>query len=268
MKTLLGKKRTLIVRWLGLAFKWQSGSTFPLIFLLLCPLPMGWADGSVDTLSSEMVFVIDATHSNDKCVDFVRQVLGRVQRKAEQFNQQHGESFRIGIVVFRDEGEEFLCGLQCKLTSDFKKTNVALSSIECEGGGDDPDAVTAGLELALSASSGWTENSTKHVILVGSSGNNSVGPSIEEIIKLANPSATTAKRMARETTMIHAIAIHTGTPDEQFQADFEELAIGVALAGVLQLVNERSPKQFLRAVDEFAANLTDLLITLEKIKQL
>ena len=228
---------------------------------------MGWADGSVDTISFVMVFVIDANHSNDKCVDFVRQVLGRVQRKEVRFNQQYGESFRIGIVVFRDEGEEFLCGPQCKLTSDFKKINVALSSIECAGAGDDQYAVTAGLELALSASSGWTENSSKHVILVGSSRNNSVSPSITTILeRVGDVTEESMAKRARALITLHAVAMHAGKPNKQHLAEFRAIAVGEHSPGIVLQVNELSPKKFKENVDFLSENITQALDTLIKIR--
>lgn len=124
--------------------------------------PRALADCECDPRPLEAVFVIDSTGSMSGALESVKR---RVQRVLELL-RENAPSVRVGIVTYRDVGDEYLRkGLE--LTDNFPRVVEYLKGITANGGGDTPEAIEAGLELAYSKESmRWSERAKKVAVLI------------------------------------------------------------------------------------------------------
>ena len=112
----------------------------------------------------DMVIVIDSTGSMQRTIDLARDALDEIVTVIRGVAPR----FRIGLVHYRDyedidEGAQILV----KLTSSHQKVKKRLARLEADGGGDIPERVERGLELALDRKMGWLKSANKTVILIG-----------------------------------------------------------------------------------------------------
>lgn len=111
----------------------------------------------------DCVFVIDATGS-------MQYVIGEVKRKVTRLVgviQRLVPVARVGFVLYRDKGEEFVVR-RSDLTFHGAKLQGFLGGIEAGGGGDWEEGVKEGIEAAVQSMS-WRSRSKKIIVLVASS---------------------------------------------------------------------------------------------------
>lgn len=189
----------------------------------------------------EIVFVIESSDfmfrkfnkSEDKsCLDFLKDSIRRMITDLRS-DEKIRKAVRLGFAEYKDNvpGASFGNRLTCDLTEDFDKFSNALELLKPEELRDDnPDDVIGGLNQAISNAT-WTENSVKHVILLGmmdcqlaergkivpltsplspiepilkiKRGYNATGLSINQLISKARPQGGSDSR-ARTTKMLHA----------------------------------------------------------------
>ena len=120
------------------------------------------ADCECDPRPLDAVFVIDSTGSMSGALESVKR---RVQRVLELL-RENAPSVRVGIVTYRDVGDEYLRrGIE--LTDNFPKVMEYLKGISANGGGDTPEAIEAGLEMTYSQESmHWDERAKKVAVLI------------------------------------------------------------------------------------------------------
>ncbi len=128
-----------------------------LVSLLIIPLP---AAGDLDA-----VFALDTTGSMG---GELREVQDRLHNLADSLSKsREGERIRIGIVAFRDRGDDYVTRAST-LTEDLDTSYAFLASLTAGGGGDGPESVIAALEVALFEMP-WdlSDGTDRQVFLVG-----------------------------------------------------------------------------------------------------
>lgn len=197
-------------------------------------------------LKLEIVFVIEASDfmlgefDGVKVGDSVKDAITKAVDSVRK-NPALRDAVRFGLAEYQDTSKEadFDCRLTCPLTSsadEFLSKLRVMSPKEIKG--DWPDDVLAGLNIAV-REAGWSENSSKHIILFGSSscqlypkgegpnqlggnwnsltrkfdrsnpetdcGWNTTGLSIAQLIARANPQGGSAADKARSGRTFHTI---------------------------------------------------------------
>src|SRR6185369_7359814 len=87
------------------------------------------------------VFVIDTTGSMNGLLQAAKQRIWRIVN--DVIREQHS-SVRIGLVAYRDHGDEYVTQL-LPLTEDLDKVYMTLMDYEAAGGGDSAEDVQAAL---------------------------------------------------------------------------------------------------------------------------
>ncbi len=111
----------------------------------------------------DIVIVIDATASMKYVIDDIK---ARVAGLVENI-QALVPIARVGIVAFRDQGEQFSVKWT-DLSFHASKIRTFIQNLEADGGGDYEEGVRQGLEAAIDELS-WRKRSKRVIILVGSS---------------------------------------------------------------------------------------------------
>ena len=85
------------------------------------------------------------------------------------------EDLRVGLVAYRDHPpqDHTYVTRNFGFSSDIDKVHRDLSSLYASGGGDGPEAVTAGLAEALKMD--WRENASKMIVLIADAPPHGVG---------------------------------------------------------------------------------------------
>ena len=109
----------------------------------------------------DIAIVFDSTGSMQKEID---QVKNRIERIGNTLFKLIPRT-RISVCTYRDNGDAFLVKGQ-PLTNKLEKVVGFLSGISAAGGGDDPEAVDAGLAWAISQNS-WRRSARKVVLVFG-----------------------------------------------------------------------------------------------------
>lgn len=119
--------------------------------------------GRLRKVGLDLVLVIDTTESMQFVIDEVKShctnLVATIQRMVP--------TSRVGIVVYRDQGDEYVVKWT-DLSFKTEKLRQFLSNISAGGGGDWEEAVKEGLDAAINELS-WRKHSKKIIILVGGS---------------------------------------------------------------------------------------------------
>lgn len=109
----------------------------------------------------DLALVIDTTGSMGDEMAYLQAeldaILARVKREAGQVD------LRIGLVVYRDEGDEYVVR-SAPLTADMRAMRAALARQSADGGGDQPEAVDQALRAVELMR--WRPDAAKAVLLV------------------------------------------------------------------------------------------------------
>lgn len=111
----------------------------------------------------DLVFVIDATESMRDDIKKMRQLL------ASSLNKMlpKYDSYRIGLVLYKDYYDDFLTKTACDFTQDMNVFDTALNSFSVFGGRDIPEAVYEGLDAALDLEWRTGKDTDRKIILIG-----------------------------------------------------------------------------------------------------
>lgn len=111
----------------------------------------------------DAVFVIDATNSMEFVIDIVKRrvtdVVGRIQSLVP--------NSRVGIVVFKDKGDDFTVRTS-SLSFHADKLQSFISSVKAGGGGDYEEGVYAGVRAAIEDMD-WRQYANRAMVVVSSS---------------------------------------------------------------------------------------------------
>ncbi|HSD45165.1 MAG TPA: vWA domain-containing protein [Pyrinomonadaceae bacterium] len=97
------------------------------------------------TARLEMVFVVDTTGSMSGLIDGAKQKIWGIVN--DVMRESHS-SVRIGLVAYRDRGDEYLTQV-LPLTDDLDKVYTTLIDYRADGGGDGPEDVRTALAEAV-----------------------------------------------------------------------------------------------------------------------
>ena len=111
----------------------------------------------------DVVFVIDATESMKDDIKKVRELLAISLKKIlAQY-----DSYRIGLVLYKDYYDDFLTKTATDFTSDIDRFSAALKSFSVFGGRDIPEAVYEGLDAGLDLEWRTDADTDRKLILIG-----------------------------------------------------------------------------------------------------
>ena len=111
----------------------------------------------------DVVFVIDATESMKDDVRKIRELLvDSLQKVLPKY-----DSYRVGLVLYKDYYDDFLTKTACDFTSELNSFSAALNSFSVFGGRDIPEAVYEGLDAALDLEWRIGSDTDRKLILIG-----------------------------------------------------------------------------------------------------
>lgn len=113
----------------------------------------------------DLMICIDSTGSMQATIDALGAALGEMVDMLDGISPK----LRIGIVHYKDRGELGKQGAEVeqKFTKNVKTVRKRLEKLRAMGGGDLPEAVLGGLEVALDKKQRWEEQANKLVVLIG-----------------------------------------------------------------------------------------------------
>ncbi len=139
----------------------------PLLLTSLLPT-LAHAESLVPTVRKpkvEIVFALDTTGSMGGLIDGAKRKIWSIANEVQKAQQK--PELRIGLVAFRDHGDEYVTRTT-PLTTDLDKIYSTLMALSADGGGDTPEDVNAALDAAVSQMH-WSDDkdTLKMVFLVG-----------------------------------------------------------------------------------------------------
>ena len=108
----------------------------------------------------DVVVLLDATGSMDSEIEAAKNHVGLMIATLQAL----GIEFRLGVVAFRDRGEDYIVKSE-SLTSRLYKSVDFLDSLSAAGGGDTPEAVLDAFQAAIKMR--FSRKAEKILILVG-----------------------------------------------------------------------------------------------------
>lgn len=138
-----------------------------------------WGDqvGGLRRVGIDVALVVDATDSMQFVIDSVRE---RLSNMIESL-QTMVDTTRVGIVAYRDRGEDYVTRW-VDFSFSTSKLQGFLTNLEAGGGGDWPEAVYEGVDVAIHDLS-WRKKSRRIVVIV--SGSSPHPESVSNILNLA-----------------------------------------------------------------------------------
>ncbi|MDX2165508.1 MAG: vWA domain-containing protein [Deltaproteobacteria bacterium] len=119
--------------------------------------------GGLRKVGLDLVLVIDSTESMQFVIDEVKENAAQLVRAV----QRMVPTSRVGVVVYRDQGDEYVTKWS-DLSFRTDKLTSFISNITASGGGDWEEAVLDGVDAAMHELS-WRKKSKKIIILIGGS---------------------------------------------------------------------------------------------------
>jgi Mg-chelatase subunit ChlD len=113
----------------------------------------------------EIVFALDTTGSMGGLIEGAKRKIWSIANEVQKAQQK--PEVRIGLVAYRDRGDEYVTQVT-PLTTDLDKVYGVLTALQAGGGGDGPEDVNAALDAALTQQP-WSDDkdTLKMVFLVG-----------------------------------------------------------------------------------------------------
>jgi len=113
----------------------------------------------------DLMICIDSTGSMQPTIDALAAALGEMAGILDGISPK----FRLGIVHYKDHGELGKTGAKViqSLNKNVKSARTKLEKLRAMGGGDLPEAVLGGLQLALSKKMKWKPEANKITIVIG-----------------------------------------------------------------------------------------------------
>ncbi len=170
------------------------------------------------TRGVDLVFLVDTTASMDP---FLAQAKRTVDRIIDDLASLV-PSLRLGIIAFRDEGDEYVTRAVPLSNDRFAILNF-LETLEARGGGDVPEAERAAIDFAIDETN-WRTNSHRILIVIGDA-----PPHPEEEARLKQRLHTAA--FSKPPTLTSAIFTGAGQFSLDRQEDAERSLKAIATAG-------------------------------------
>lgn len=110
----------------------------------------------------DLVFVVDTTGSMEDDIHAAQAEMRTILARLTRSNPDR----RVGVVGYRDRGDEYLTSTFLQLDTHEASIIHAIDSLKVAGGGDRPEHVYAGLSTAL-AFQPWRPHASQHIVLMG-----------------------------------------------------------------------------------------------------
>jgi hypothetical protein len=113
----------------------------------------------------DLMICIDSTGSMQPTIDALAVAISEMADILDGISPK----LRLGVVHYKDHGELGKTGAKVvqPLSKNIKSTRAKLEKLRAMGGGDLPEAVLGGLDLALSKKMKWDADANKITILIG-----------------------------------------------------------------------------------------------------
>lgn len=121
------------------------------------------SNNNMGTTGTDVVFVLDTTGSMRPYIDQMKTFIRNYSSKIKEMNG------RVGLVVYRDAGDEYTAKKLSDLQSDTTDLLAKLDSVSAAGGGDDPEAALHASMVAMNEMK-WQKGATKAIILLTDAG--------------------------------------------------------------------------------------------------
>src|ERR1700761_2094036 len=126
--------------------------------------------------ASDLVFVQDCTGSQGSYISSatknIEEICATIFASGKLVDPQ---DLRVGLIAFRDHPPQDPTYVTRKFdfTSDIRQVHDSLKTLYASGGGDGPEAVTAGLYEALNME--WREGASKMIVLIADAPPHGIG---------------------------------------------------------------------------------------------
>lgn len=120
-------------------------------------------NNNMGTTGTNVVFVLDTTGSMSLYIDQMKTFIRNYSSKIKEMNG------RVGLVVYRDAGDEYTAKKLSDLQSDTTDLLNQLDRVTVDGGGDDPEAALHASMVAMNEMK-WQKGATKAIILLTDAG--------------------------------------------------------------------------------------------------
>ena len=125
---------------------------------------------SVEELKAvDIVFLVDTTASMNCYLKgaqrVMRKIIWDVEKCLSQFCFDSLDVLKIGLVTYKDHDDEkkyYLAHIDIDLTENLKEVINAIMDLKCAGGGDEPEGVLDGLNVAVNEVN-WRDESVKFI---------------------------------------------------------------------------------------------------------
>jgi Mg-chelatase subunit ChlD len=112
----------------------------------------------------EVAIVIDSTGSMQLAIDAARDAVDEIVAMLSGI----APKLRLGLVHYKDLGDMGGgAALLVPLTKDQKRVRERLGKLIASGGGDIPESVDRGIEVALEREMGWTRGANRMLLVIG-----------------------------------------------------------------------------------------------------
>ena len=95
----------------------------------------------------------------------MRKIIYDVEKCLSQFIFDEIDVLKVGLVTYKDHEDKeklYLTNIDIDLTGDLKEVSNKYIELKCSGGGDEPEAVLDGLNVAVN-NVGWRDESVKFI---------------------------------------------------------------------------------------------------------
>lgn len=121
------------------------------------------ANNNQGTTGTDVVFVLDTTGSMWSYIDQMKEFIRNYGNKIKEING------RVGLVLYRDLGDEYAARKVSDLQNDTSDLLRQLDELEVDGGGDDPEATLHAAMVGMN-SMNWKDGATKAIIILTDAG--------------------------------------------------------------------------------------------------
>ena len=121
------------------------------------------SNNNMGTTGTDVVFVLDTTGSMYPYIDQMKTFIRNYSSKIKEING------RVGLVVYRDAGDDYTAKKLSDLQSDTTDLLAKLDDVSIAGGGDDPEAALYASMVAMNEMK-WQKGATKAMILLTDAG--------------------------------------------------------------------------------------------------
>ena len=137
------------------------------------PVPIVIFDSELDSIEElkavDLVFLLDTTGSMNPYMNGIKRVMRKIiwdiEKCLSQYIFDEVDILKVALVTYKDHGDEtkyYLTQVNFDFTENLKEAVKNIMAVVCCGGGDVPEAVLDGLNVAVNELS-WREESVKFI---------------------------------------------------------------------------------------------------------